>query len=281
MVWSQCEVSVFGANLVGSRCEVSGNRSTRYSIPELHASPLLTLPFSLHTHLPPTAGPGLCVVRTLLLLSHSFQQSQSGWWPVFLVAWVFADEIYVSFPGKSVVRMLLWFGRSVVSDSLQPHALKHTRLPCPSPTPGACSHSRLSIRWCHPTISSSISPLLLPSVFPSIRVFSDESALHIRWPKYWIWCCIHTATYKMTRNIIYLIALHHIKVFPFKNSGCHRHTELTSGSQWGEGKEEGQHRGWAQTIMYQISYKNMLYSMFNYYKWSTTFKNCDSLFVHL
>ena len=41
-------------------------------------------------------------------------------------------------------------------------------------------------RWCHPTISSSLTPfLLLPSIFPSIRVFSSESALHIRWPKYW------------------------------------------------------------------------------------------------
>ena len=40
--------------------------------------------------------------------------------------------------------------------------------------------------WCHPTISSSAIPLiLLPSIFPSMRVFSNESVLHIRWPKYW------------------------------------------------------------------------------------------------
>ena len=40
--------------------------------------------------------------------------------------------------------------------------------------------------WCHPTISSSVIPFsLLPSIFPSIRVFSNESALRIRWPKYW------------------------------------------------------------------------------------------------
>ena len=39
--------------------------------------------------------------------------------------------------------------------------------------------------WCHPTISSSRPLLLLPSVFPSIRVFSNESVLCIRWPKYW------------------------------------------------------------------------------------------------
>ena len=63
--------------------------------------------------------------------------------------------------------------------------LQHTRLPCPSPTLGACSDSCPLSRWCCPTISSSCHPLLLPSVFPSIRVFSNESVLCIRWPKYW------------------------------------------------------------------------------------------------
>ena len=48
------------------------------------------------------------------------------------------------------------FSHSVLSDSLQPHGLQHARLPCPSPTPGACSNSCPSSRWCHPTISSSV-----------------------------------------------------------------------------------------------------------------------------
>ena len=48
------------------------------------------------------------------------------------------------------------FSRSVVSDSLQPHGLQHARLPCLSPTSGACSNSHPSSRWCHPTISSSV-----------------------------------------------------------------------------------------------------------------------------
>ena len=49
-----------------------------------------------------------------------------------------------------------------------------------------CSNSCPLNQWCHPTISSSDSPLLLlPSIFPSIRVFSKELALHLRWPKYW------------------------------------------------------------------------------------------------
>ena len=47
---------------------------------------------------------------------------------------------------------------SVLSDSLRPHGLQHTRLPCPSTTPGACSNSCLSSWWCHPTISSSVIP---------------------------------------------------------------------------------------------------------------------------
>ena len=40
--------------------------------------------------------------------------------------------------------------------------------------------------WCHPAISSFDCPLLLPIIFPSIRDFSNESSIHIRWPKYWI-----------------------------------------------------------------------------------------------
>ena len=50
------------------------------------------------------------------------------------------------------------FSRSVVSDSLWPHGLQHAKLPCPSPTPGACSNSCPPSRWCHSTISSSVIP---------------------------------------------------------------------------------------------------------------------------
>ena len=69
---------------------------------------------------------------------------------------------------------------------MQPHGLQHTRLPCPSPTPRAC-FKLMSIELvmpsnhlilCHPLF-------LLPSIFPSIRVFSNGSVLHIRWPTYW------------------------------------------------------------------------------------------------
>ena len=80
----------------------------------------------------------------------------------------------------------LLFSCSVVSDSLQPRGLQHARLPCPSLSPGVCS-KLMSIEsvmpsnpliLCHPL-------LLLPSIFPSIRVFSNESTLRIKWTKYW------------------------------------------------------------------------------------------------
>ena len=62
---------------------------------------------------------------------------------------------------------------------------KHARLLCPSLTPGAYSNSRESVGDAIQPSHSLLSLLLLPSIFPSIRVFSSESALHIRWPKYW------------------------------------------------------------------------------------------------
>ena len=53
---------------------------------------------------------------------------------------------------------LLLFSFSVMSNSLWPHRLQHTSLPCPSPTPGTCSNSCLLSQWCHPTILSSVAP---------------------------------------------------------------------------------------------------------------------------
>ena len=74
-----------------------------------------------------------------------------------------------------------------MSDSLCPCGLQHTRLPCPSLSISLCLLKLVSIEsvrlsnhliLCHPL-------LLLPSIFPSIRVFSNELSLCIRWPKYW------------------------------------------------------------------------------------------------
>ena len=82
------------------------------------------------------------------------------------------------------------FSRLVMYDSLWPHEPQHARPPCPSPTARVypnCQSLPMSIELvmpsnhlilCHPLF-------LLPSIFPSIRDFSNESALCIRWPKYW------------------------------------------------------------------------------------------------
>ena len=82
--------------------------------------------------------------------------------------------------------MVSWFSCSVVSNSLRPHELQHARLPCPSPTPGACSNSCPSSGWGHPTILSSVVPFssYLQS-FPTSGSFSNGSVLRIRQPKYW------------------------------------------------------------------------------------------------
>ena len=78
------------------------------------------------------------------------------------------------------------FNRSVVSNSFRPHESQHSRPPCPSPTPG--------VHWDSTSIESVMPSshlihccplLLLPPIPPSIRVFSNELALHNRWPKYW------------------------------------------------------------------------------------------------
>ena len=72
-----------------------------------------------------------------------------------------------------------------MSNCSQPHGLHHARLPCPSPSPRVYSNSCALSQCCHPTISSSVIPFSsCPPSFPAI-VFSNDSALHIRWPKYW------------------------------------------------------------------------------------------------
>ena len=77
------------------------------------------------------------------------------------------------------------FSHSVMSDSLRPHGSQHARPPCPSSAPGVHSDSRPSSQQCHPAISSSVVPFSsCPQSLPA-SVFSNESTLHMRWPKYW------------------------------------------------------------------------------------------------
>ena len=112
------------------------------------------------------------------------------WWlvgkscQILAPSWTVAHQAPPSM-GFSRQESSLQFSRLVVSDSLQPHGLQHARLPCPSPAPSVSSNY---VHQISDTIQPS-HPLLSPSPpafnFPSIGVFSSESALHIRWPKYW------------------------------------------------------------------------------------------------
>ena len=81
--------------------------------------------------------------------------------------------------------LLLLLIRSVTSNSLRPHESQHTRPPCPITN----SQSSLRLTSIELVVLSShlilCCPLLLPPIPPSIKVFSYESTLHMRWPKYW------------------------------------------------------------------------------------------------
>ena len=96
---------------------------------------------------------------------------------------------FISLSSIPVKWGLLLFSHLVVSSSLRPHGLQHARLPCPSLSPGVCSDS-WGANWVSESVMLSnhlilCHPLLtLHSVVPSIRVFSNELALYIRWPKY-------------------------------------------------------------------------------------------------
>ena len=98
-----------------------------------------------------------------------------------------AEVMSVTYIGWSFwIFVSVQFNHSVTSDSLRPHGPQHVRPPCPSPT----SRSLPKLMSTESVISSShlilcYPLLLLPSIFPSIRVFSNESTLNIRWPKCW------------------------------------------------------------------------------------------------
>ena len=87
--------------------------------------------------------------------------------------------------GSQTVRHLHDCYCLVMSDSLRPHGLQHARPPCPSPTPGHLPRL-MSIESVMPSNHLILCcPFLLPSIFPSIMVFANKSALCIRWPKYY------------------------------------------------------------------------------------------------
>ena len=83
------------------------------------------------------------------------------------------------------MKLVSQFSHSVMFISMQTHRLQHARLPCPWPTARTYSNSCPLSWWCHPTISFCHPLPLLPLIFPSILVFSNESVFPIMWPKYW------------------------------------------------------------------------------------------------
>ena len=93
------------------------------------------------------------------------------WWPLIQLVY-------------SAINSSVQFSCSVMTDSLQPHGLQHTRPPCPSPTPGVYSNSCPLSWWCHPTISSSVVPFssCLQS-FPASGSFLASQ--YFTWPMNW------------------------------------------------------------------------------------------------
>ena len=108
-------------------------------------------------------------------------------WLIYVEVWQkttkFCKAIILQLQNKKnflKYKIFLSFSINVVSDSLWPFGLQHTRLPCPSLSPRVSSNSCTLSWWCYPSISSSATTLLLlHSIFPSIRVFSNEYALQL------------------------------------------------------------------------------------------------------
>ena len=80
--------------------------------------------------------------------------------------------------GPFYILLLLFFSCSVLSDSLAPHGLQHTSLPCPSLSPRVCSNSCPLCRWCHLTISSSVVPFSCLQSSQHQGLFQWISSLH-------------------------------------------------------------------------------------------------------
>ena len=104
---------------------------------------------------------------------------------MILCGHIYCAEICCYIKQQDTKHLLLLFSHPVMSDSLWPHELQQARSSRPSPSPEVCPSSCSLHQWCHPTISSWCPPLLMTSIFPSIRDFSHESTVCIRWPEYW------------------------------------------------------------------------------------------------
>jgi len=109
-----------------------------------------------------------------------------------LDGFIFREILQVAAWNFLILFSSVQFSCSVVSDSLRPHGLQHTRPPCLSPTLGAYLSKLMSIESVMPSSHLILCrPLLPPSILPSIRVFSNDSVLHIRCQRidaFELWC---------------------------------------------------------------------------------------------
>ena len=108
----------------------------------------------------------MCSV-TIISFSRSLQISPH--WETWLECFPFLGKWEQN--RVNLLNLELQFCHSAVSESLWPHGLHHSRLPCPSPTSGACSNSCPLSWWCHPTISPSVIPVSCLQSFPASGSF--------------------------------------------------------------------------------------------------------------
>ena len=105
----------------------------------------------------------------------------------WFLSYLFATVLRATWEAISQTTVLsnfsLLFSCQVLSDSSWPHGLQHARLPCPSLSPGACSNSCPLSQWCHPTISSSVSPFSYPQSFPASGSFPMSQLFGLGGPR--------------------------------------------------------------------------------------------------
>ena len=115
-----------------------------------------------------------------ILLSRRTSQLRNGTGVSYIVG-----SFFTIWATREALFMIVQLSCSVMSDSLLPRVLQHARPPCLSPTPRVHSNSRPSSQWCHPAISFFVFPFSsCPQSLPA-SVFSNESTLLKKWPKYW------------------------------------------------------------------------------------------------
>ena len=107
-------------------------------------------------------------------------------WSSFFKCWVLSQHFHSPSHIKRLFSSCSFqFSCSITFNSLWPYGLQHTRLPCPSPTQSFLKFMSMELVMPSNHLILCLPLILLSSIFPSIRVFSSESPLLIRWPKYW------------------------------------------------------------------------------------------------